>query len=110
MPVALARVSGESMAPTFNDGDILLVRIFAGRPVNLALLQVVLIERELQPGVHYIKRIQKIHGDAIWVEGDNRDPGLAERMNDSRTWGYLGSSEIQGRVLFRMKRSRSNSK
>lgn len=103
-----ARVSGDSMAPTFKDGDILLVRIFKERPRDLRLLQVVLVERESQPGIHYIKRIQKIHGDGYWVEGDNRDPEVELRMNDSRAWGYIGSAEIRGRVLFRLNRVRRN--
>ena len=79
------------MAPTFKDGDILLVRIFKERPKNLQLLQIVLVERELQPGIHYIKRIQKIHGDGYWVEGDNRDTEIQKLMSDSRTWGYLNT-------------------
>lgn len=81
--------------------------MFNDRPKNLKLLQVVLIERELQPGIHYIKRIQKVHGDGYWVEGDNRDPEVATRMSDSRAWGYLSVSEIRGRALFRLKRARS---
>lgn len=108
MGLTLARVSGDSMAPTFADGEILLVRIYKERPRNLRLLQIVLVERELQPGIHYIKRIQKIHGDGYWVEGDNRDTEIQKLMNDSRTWGYLNGSEIRGRVLFRLKRARQN--
>ena len=103
-PYRRARVSGNSMEPTFSDGDVLLVRIFREVPIDLPLLTVVLIEREVQPGIIYIKRIQKSHGGAYWVEGDNRDPDIQGRMSDSKSWGYIQGHEIRGRVLFRLKR------
>ena len=77
------------------------VRWCEGQP-TLKLLDVVVIERDAMPGVLFIKRIQKIHGDGIWVEGDNRE--VSERMNDSRKWGYLGKHEIRARVIRRLKR------
>ena len=98
------KVAGSSMAPTYGDGDVLLVRWFDDIQADLPLTSVVVIERELMPGIHFIKRIQKSHGGAYWVEGDNRDPEVESRMNDSRTWGYVGSHEIKGKVLFRLKR------
>lgn len=103
-PYRRARVSGNSMEPTFKDGDVLLVRIFKQTPVDIPLLTVVLIEREVQPGIFYIKRIQKSHGDAYWVEGDNRDPDIQERMSDSKSWGYIQSHEIRGKVIFRSRK------
>lgn len=89
------------MAPTYHDGDVVLVRWFEGKP-RLQLLDVVVVERDEMPGVYFIKRIQKIHGDGIWVEGDNRE--ASERMSDSRKWGYLGRHEIRARVIRRLKR------
>ena len=90
------------MAPTYRDGDVLLVRMFSEIPKEIPLLTVVLIERDLQPGVLYIKRIQKSHSGSYWVEGDNRDPELQERMNDSRSWGYLQAHEIRGKVILKI--------
>ena len=90
------------MAPTYHDGDVVMVRIFHEVPSAIPLSTVLLIEREVQPGILYIKRVQKSHGDAYWVEGDNRDPNIQERMNDSRTWGYIPAHEVRGRVLFRI--------
>jgi phage repressor protein C with HTH and peptisase S24 domain len=101
-PLKRARVTGNSMAPTFEDGDLLLVQMFSGAPKEIPLRTVVLIERELQPGILYIKRIQKSHSGAYWVEGDNRDPDITELMSDSRVWGYLQANEIRGRVLLRI--------
>ena len=95
------KVAGDSMAPTYCDGDVVLVRWCEGQP-KVKLLDVVVIERDEMPGVLFIKRIQKIHGDGIWVEGDNRE--VSERMNDSRKWGYLGKHEIRACVIGRLKR------
>ena len=99
------RVSGESMSPTFNDGDVLLVKWFTSIPSELPLTTAVVIEREEMPGIFFIKRIQKAHSGAYWVEGDNRDPEVEQRMNDSRTWGYIPAHEIRARVLLRLKRT-----
>ena len=96
------RVAGNSMLPTYRDGDVLLIRWFEEIQKDLPLTSVVVIERDAMPGVFFIKRIQKSHGAAYWVEGDNRDPEVEKRINDSRTWGYIGDHEIKGKVLFRI--------
>ena len=97
------KVAGESMSPSYNDGDVLLVKWFEGIPSELPLSTAVVIEREAMPGIYFIKRIQKSHSGVYWVEGDNRDPEVENRMNDSRTWGYIPAHEIRGRVLFRLR-------
>ena len=105
-PYRRALVQGDSMAPTFRDGDHILVKMFSSVELDLPLLSVVLIEREAQPGIFYVKRIQKSHGGAYWVEGDNREPGIEELVKDSRSWGYIPAHEIRGRVIRRIKRVR----
>lgn len=100
------RVAGNSMAPTYEDSDILLVRWFPEIAPELPLTTVVVIEREEMPGVFFIKRIQKSHSGAYWVEGDNREPDVENRMSDSRKWGYIPAHEIRGKVLFRIKRAK----
>ena len=102
LPIQVARVAGESMAPTFADGDLILLRNFDRVAKDLPLGTVVIIERELMPGVHFIKRIQKSHSGAYWVEGDNRSVEVEPRVNDSRVWGYIPAHEIRGRVLMRI--------
>ncbi|MEY3374032.1 MAG: hypothetical protein RIT18_663 [Actinomycetota bacterium] len=96
------KVSGESMSPTYKDGVILLVRWFATTQKDLPLASVVVIERDEMPGIFFIKRIQKSHSGAYWVEGDNRDPEVEKRMKDSRSWGYIPAHEVRGKVLFRI--------
>ena len=53
------KVAGESMSPTYDNGDVLLVRWFDAIPAELPLTTVVVIEREEMPGIFFIKRIQK---------------------------------------------------
>ena len=103
-------VEGDSMAPTFQRGDWLLIRHLtpSAQPrVNVG--EVVLIEREEQPGALFIKRITDIRGDSpnrhyptYWVEGDNK-----ELSHDSRKWGAIDGYEIVGRVLLRIKRAQN---
>ena len=85
------------MAPRYRDGDWLLVRWGNSSKVGSVLL----IEREVRPGVFIIKRLLRIDGSDYWVEGDN---GAAS--TDSRQWGAIGAHEIIGRVLFRIYRVR----
>jgi phage repressor protein C with HTH and peptisase S24 domain len=96
------------MAPTYCDGDVLLVKLYRQVPVDIPLLKVVLLEREVQPGIFYIKRIQKSHGGAYWVEGDNREEGIEELVKDSRSWGYIPAHEIRGKVIRRIGRAKNN--
>jgi phage repressor protein C with HTH and peptisase S24 domain len=105
MGLRRVKVAGESMSPTFNDGDVLLVKWFTGIERELPLTSVVVIEREEMPGVFFIKRIQKSHSGTYWVEGDNRDSEVELRMSDSRTWGYIPAHEVRGRVLLRLQKT-----
>ena len=93
------------MQPTYNPRDWLLVYygLLGKKRPHLSSGDVVVIEREQQPGVLYIKRITEIKkvnaGQATYyVRSDN------ESGTDSRTWGYLEKEEIVGKVLMRIKR------
>lgn len=119
----VVKVDGPSMEPALGSGDWLLVRWFPeGKTVRKSITprhhvvragDVVVIEREVQPGIFYIKRVKQTEekkasasngvGSQInqyWVEGDN------PVGTDSRSWGWLGESEIGGKVLFRYKKSK----
>ena len=87
------------MAPTYNEGDWLLVRWQSPQKNSTALVgRILVIEREERPGIFLIKRLQKIHGDLYWVQGDN------ESSTDSRTWGWITANEIIGVVTLRIKK------
>jgi len=100
----LATVSGDSMAPTYKSGNRVIVKIFSDSPKNISINDVVLIERDVMPGIFFIKRVTNKEGDSYWVEGDNTDPEVLTRMNDSRVWGLIKREEIKGRLLFQRKR------
>ena len=100
MGLRRVKVAGESMSPTYNNGDVLLVKWFTGIERELPLASVVVIERDEMPGVFFIKRIQKSHSGAYWVEGDN------DESTDSRSWGWIPANEVVGVVLFRYKRGK----
>ena len=100
-------VEGTSMQPTYNPMDWLLVHygFFGKKYLFLRLGDVVVIERERQPGIFYVKRITEIKLDSegqesYYVSSDN------ESGTDSRTWGYLSNDEIIGNVVTRIKRNR----
>ena len=100
-------VEGDSMSPTYSQGDWLL----GVWPPSLKKLRpgaVVVVERTDQPGILYVKRISEIAERAngsieIYLLSDN------PRGNDSRQWGWLPISDVRARILFRTRRARKSS-
>jgi signal peptidase I len=99
-------VDGTSMQPTYNPRDWLLVHygFFGKKLLFLRLGDVVVIERETQPGIFYVKRIAEIALDkdgkkSYYVLSDN------EAGTDSRKWGFLSEDEVIGNVVTRIKRN-----
>ena len=88
-------VAGNSMSPTYQPGDWLLVRwatLFEEGDT-------VVIEREERPGIFLIKRFLRYEDGKCWVEGDS------EASTDSRQWGAIPKEEIVAKVLFRIRRN-----
>jgi signal peptidase I len=116
-------VEGNSMTPTYNDGDWLMARwadySMASNPLtkllhrlrllsSLAVGDAVVIEREEQPGIYYVKRIVDVlepeyEIPMIYVLSDNPEG------TDSRTWGWLPIHYVKARVEFRVKRVKPTS-
>jgi signal peptidase I len=99
-------VEGASMQPTYNPQDWLLVYygLRGKKQLRLSSGDVVVIEREQQPGIFYVKRITEIQRDgsarlSYYVRSDN------ESGTDSRAWGYLSSGEVVAKVITRIKKS-----
>lgn len=116
------RVEGNSMSPTYNDGDWLMVRwadySMARNPLTkllhrlrllsfLALGDTVVIERAEQPGIYFVKRIadareQDARHPMIYLQSDN------PAGTDSRTWGWLPIHYVKARIEFRVKHSKKS--
>ncbi len=85
-------VFGESMQPTLQPGDrLLVVRTPKARPGQL-----VAVPDPRQPDRTLIKRVAAISGGTLTVRGDN-----PAATTDSRTFGPVGRSTIRGRAVFR---------
>ena len=89
---SLVFVSGPSMQPTLNSGDV----IFCQRVWDTTALQegdIVVFEHE---GLNLIKRVDRIldDGDRFWMLGDNR-----ENSNDSRSFGPVDAADIKYRKV-----------
>ena len=107
-----AEVKGLSMAPTLRDGQVIWVRM-AKVSLSREYLEkirgrVVIVERDEMPGILLIKRLEKVHGDLIWIEGDNKDAGLLELQNDSRKFDWLSSQTIKGVAVRKFSRGSLN--
>jgi phage repressor protein C with HTH and peptisase S24 domain len=90
------------MAPTLIPGDQLYVRWFPSKGAKssaLAVNTIVILERDEQPGVFYIKRITQIAPEGIWVKSDNPEG------TDSTTWGWLPPHAVKAKYLFRTKKA-----
>lgn len=103
LSVANVEIEGNSMAPTFQTGQRIWVKLFKGIPSEEQILQirgrVILVEREEYPGIFLLKRLEKVHGGSIWIEGDNKDPAIAELQHDSRKFGWLSRECVRGVAL-----------
>ena len=100
-------IEGDSMEPTYSAGDWLMGR-WANYKVSglnrIKVGDVVVIERDEQPGIFYVKRISEISSPIgelpkIYLLSDN------SAGTDSRTWGWLPVTSVRAKILFRMKRS-----
>lgn len=118
---ASVRVEGNSMTPTYQDGDWLmsrwadysmarnlLTKLLHRLLSSLAVGDAVVIEREEQPGIYYVKRIVNVREPEyeipmIYVLSDNPEG------TDSRTWGWLPIHYVKARVEFRVKRVKPTS-
>ena len=93
----VVRVSGNSMKPTFTDGDRVLIKHRSSDLQPIHTGEVFMIERE---GELMLKRIVRyeIGGHTgkgmVTVEGDNKEESI-----DSRHWGAIPSRFVKARVI-----------
>jgi len=101
-------VRGNSMAPSFNEGDWLLFYTGPGRwrgnsRSDKSLIGKVVLIRQ-SPELLIVKRVLRINSEnrseiKYWVEGDNKSAST-----DSRTWGEISNENIVGVLLLRYHR------
>ncbi len=95
---ARVAVEGDSMRPTLQAGDWLLVDPGAFRDTPPAVGDLVLVPDPREPSRLLVKRVTEVHeeGRELFVRGDA--PAVS---TDSRTFGSVGTSEVEGRPWFR---------
>ena len=95
-------VSGNSMSPSYREGDWLIIRKLSGKKHTLKIGAVYLIQDPNRPGVKLLKRLNESrieHGVLrYWVEGDN------PVSEDSRSWGWLETEQFIARVVLRYRK------
>ena len=89
------RIQGDSMWPTFRDGDVLT---FTQQNLSsLAVSDVVLVSHPLKPEVRMVKRVLRIEANGdLFLVGDNPDPLASE---DSHNFGPVPCRLVQARWL-----------
>ena len=101
-------IEGNSMEPTYSAGDWLMGRWADYRLTGMRRIKVgdvVVIERDEQPGIFYVKRVSETraseeHLSSIFLLSDNPEG------TDSREWGWLPVTSVRAKIEFRMKRAR----
>jgi nickel-type superoxide dismutase maturation protease len=90
-------IEGESMWPTLNEGDAVLVQ-----PTSTALEgDIVLANHPYKSSVKIVKRVAEILPDgALILKGDN-----PIESTDSRSFGSISKNDVVGRVVCRLRRA-----
>jgi nickel-type superoxide dismutase maturation protease len=98
-PLLRVKVAERSMEPALRPGDWLLVR----RTRRVRPGQIVLARHPGQPDMLIVKRAARRVGDGWWLDSDNQAAGAV----DSRRFGAVPLSLIEGRLLARYWRPRA---
>jgi nickel-type superoxide dismutase maturation protease len=103
-PLWRVAVAERSMEPALRPGDWLLVRrtIVAGRPLRVRPGQVVVACHPGRPDLLIVKRAARREPGGWWLASDNPAAGAV----DSRAFGAVPASLIEGRMLVRYRRAR----
>jgi nickel-type superoxide dismutase maturation protease len=82
------QVRGDSMVPVLKPDRLVVV----SEKTRFEVGDIVMIRRD---GLEKIKRITRLRGDTIYVEGDN--PAAS---TDSRHFGWIAKSSVQGTIIW----------
>lgn len=86
----LVRVSGDSMRPELNDGDVVMIDVSAE---NFEVGDIVYAKHPFKSSVRMIKRIAAKTGESFILHGDN-----PAESTDSRTLGAFSKTDILGKA------------
>jgi nickel-type superoxide dismutase maturation protease len=103
-PLWRVAVAERSMEPALRPGDWLIVcrTILRGRPVRVRPGQVVVARHPGRPDLLIVKRAARRERGGWWLASDNPEPGAV----DSRAFGVVPPSLIEGRMVARYRRGR----
>ena len=103
-PLWRVAVAERSMEPALYPGDWLLARrtMARGRPLRVRAGQIVVARHPERPGLLIVKRAARREQGGWWLASDNPEAGAV----DSRAFGLVPPSLIEGRVLWRYRRGR----
>jgi len=103
-PLWRIAVAERSMEPALHPGDWLVVRrtIAPGRTLRVRPGQVVVARHPERPDLLIIKRAARREPGGWWLASDNPAAGAV----DSRAFGVVPASLIEGRLLWRYRRGR----
>src|SRR5215470_2247310 len=101
-PLWRVAVAERSMEPALYPGDWLVVcrTIAPGRPPRVRAGQIVVARCPGRPGMMIIKRAARQEPGGWWLASDNPEAGAV----DSRAFGVVPPSLIEGRMLLRYRR------
>jgi nickel-type superoxide dismutase maturation protease len=86
----IAVISGDSMWPTYNDGDRITC---TASHDTLCVGSVVVFEHPFHSGMNVIKRVASMNETTVFVEGDQPDPTSSD---DSHNFGSILRTSILG--------------
>ena len=98
-PLWRVAVAERSMEPALRPGDWLVVRrtMVPGRSLRVRAGQLVVARHPGRPGLLIVKRAARLDAAGWWLASDNPAAGAV----DSRAFGAVPASLIEGRVLLR---------
>ena len=86
--ITIRRVHGISMDPSLSDGQIVL--FLSSRNFKVGDIVIAFVD-----GREVVKRITKIKGHKVFLEGDNKTSST-----DSRKYGWISDVHISGKIVF----------
>ena len=103
-PLWRVAVAERSMEPALYPGDWLLAcrTMGPGRPLRVRAGQIVVARQPGRPDLLIVKRAVRREPGGWWLASDNPAMGAV----DSRAFGVVPPSLIEGRVLWRYRRGR----